>query len=94
MVVRWPVLAGLFHPFSGRDGILAASPLSRLPNAICNYSQGSIQILTKNMFATLIRQYGRNALAGDYAHATNTGHNHIVVNFTPNQKPTLRLSFE
>ena len=91
--VRWPVFAGLFHPWSGRSGIYANSPLARLPNAICNYSQGSIQILMRNMFACLIRQFGRCNVSGVDELATNTHVNDIKVDFKKGVKPTLRLEF-
>ena len=49
--IRTPICASLLHPFSGKQGIYSGSPFAKLPNAICNWSSGRIQILMRNMFS-------------------------------------------
>lgn len=89
---RWPVTAGLFHPFSGKTGVFANSPLTSLPFGIANYSSGSCTILFRNFYTTLIRQLGRINVDGGDDLGANTHANNIVVALT-DDKPVLRLTF-
>lgn len=91
--VRWPVCCSLLHPFAGKTGVYENSPFAKLPNAICNWSSGSIQILMRNMFSCLIRQYGRSTAHGDDSAALNRHRNNITVAFKTGVKPTLRIQF-